>query len=132
VGPLPFLCPAGGGGWNLVILPANNPNLFIIKPFICLPLFSSPLFQVFCPLVLQFSFPCKSNLVARKQGRCAEKASAQLFRISDCGFRIFLVFFFNPHSAIGIPQFGCPPGPENEARLMVFARNALASGPGNA
>jgi hypothetical protein len=98
--------------------------------------------------------------VVRKQGRCAEKASAQLFRIADCGFRIFLVFFFNPHSAIGIPQFGggpigryrirnsecgirnfyfffsiphlnCPPGPENEARLMVFARNALASGPGN-
>jgi hypothetical protein len=26
--------------------------------------------------------------------------------ISDCGFRIFWVFFFNPHSAIGIPQFG--------------------------
>jgi hypothetical protein len=34
-------------------------------------------------------------LVARGQGRCAQKASAQLFRISD-----FLVFFFNPHSAI--------------------------------
>jgi len=26
----------------------------------------------------------------------------------------------------------CPPGPRNDARLMVFARNALASGPGNA
>jgi len=94
--------------------------------------------------------------VARKQGRCAEKASAQLFRIADFGFRIFLVFFFNPHSAIGIPQFGggpigrpagrpynaitlflgertaCPPGLRDETRLMVFARNALASGPGNA
>jgi len=102
------------------------------------------------------------------RGRCAEKASAQLFRISDFGFRIFLIFFFNPHSAIGIPQFGggpigryrirnsecgirnspfffsiphpaigiphlnCPATPRNEARLMVFARNALASGPGNA
>jgi hypothetical protein len=54
--------------------------------------------------------------------------------ISDCGLRIsdFLVFFFNPHSAIGIPHLNCPPGPRNEARLMVFARNALASGPGNA
>jgi len=35
-----------------------------------------------------------------------------------------------------IPVFGkrkaCPPGPENEARLMIFARNALVSGPGNA
>jgi hypothetical protein len=54
--------------------------------------------------------------------------------ISDCGFRIsdFLVFFFNPHSAFYIPHLGCPPGPRNETRLMVFARNALASGPGNA
>jgi hypothetical protein len=54
--------------------------------------------------------------------------------ISDFGFRIsdFLVFFFNPHSAIGIPHLGCPPGPGSEARLMVFSRNALASGPGNA
>jgi hypothetical protein len=51
----------------------------------------------------------KSKLVARKQGRCAEKASAQLFRIADFGFRIFWVFFFNPHSAIGIPQFGGGP-----------------------
>jgi len=29
--------------------------------------------------------------------------------ISDCGFRIFWIFFFNPHSAIGIPQFGGGP-----------------------
>jgi len=41
----------------------------------------------------------KSKLVARKQGRCAEKASAQLFRISDCGFRIFWISF-----SIRIPQ----------------------------
>ena len=26
----------------------------------------------------------------------------------------------------------CPPGPKNGMRLMIFARNALASGPGNA
>jgi hypothetical protein len=54
--------------------------------------------------------------------------------ISDFGLRIsdFLDFFFNLHSAIGIPQFGCPPGPRNEARLMIFARNALVFGPGNA
>jgi hypothetical protein len=26
----------------------------------------------------------------------------------------------------------CPPGPRNGMRLMVFPRNALASGPGNA
>jgi len=47
--------------------------------------------------------------VAREQGRYAQKASAQLFRIADFGFRIFLVFLFNPHSAIGIPQFGGGP-----------------------
>jgi len=52
--------------------------------------------------------------------------------ILDFGFRVFWVFFFNPHSAIGIPHLNCPPGPRNEGRLMVFARNALASGPGNA
>jgi len=66
------------------------------------------------PSLLRFSFLLKSKLVARKQGRCVEKASAQLFRISDCGFRIFLVFFFNPHSAIGIPHLNCPPDPMKE------------------
>jgi hypothetical protein len=115
----------------------------------------------------------KGYLVARKQGCCAEKASASYFglRISDFGFRIFLIFFFNPHSAIAIPQFAggpigrypirnsecgirnfyfffsiphsaigiphlnCPPGPRNETRLMVFARNPANGGtswPGNA
>jgi hypothetical protein len=70
--------------------------------------------------------------VARKQGRYAEKASAD--SISDFELRIsdFGVFFFNPHSAVDIPQFRGPPGPRNDARLMVFARNALAFGPGNA
>jgi len=52
-------------------------------------------------------------------------------RNSECGIRNFYFFFSIPHSAIGIPHLNCPPGPENEARLMVFARNALASGPGN-
>jgi len=51
--------------------------------------------------ILEISFA-----LARGQGRGPQKASAQLFRIADFGFRIFLVFFFNPHSAIGIPQFG--------------------------
>jgi len=36
----------------------------------------------------------------------------------------------------GYPVLGertaCPPGPRNEVCLMVFARNALAFGPGNA
>jgi len=43
--------------------------------------------------------------VARTQGPGAQKASAN--RISDFELRIsdFGVFFFNPHSAIHIPQF---------------------------
>ena len=61
-------------------------------------------------------------LVVRGQGPCAQKASAQLFRIADFGFRIFWVFFFNPHSAIGIPQFeGGPIGrPKFGIRKVEF------------
>jgi hypothetical protein len=44
-------------------------------------------------------FLLKSKLVAREQGRFAQKASAHLFRISDCGFRIFWISF-----SIRIPQ----------------------------
>jgi hypothetical protein len=51
---------------------------------------------------------------------------------SECGIRNFYFFFPIPHSALCIPHFNCPPGPRKEGRLMVFARNALASGPGNA
>ena len=64
--------------------------------------------QEACPL-LRLSFLWESKLVAREQGRYAQKASAHLFWISDCGFRIFLVLFFNPHSAIYNPQFGGGP-----------------------
>jgi hypothetical protein len=79
-------------------------------------------------------------------------------RISDCGFQIsdLFDFFFNPHSAIGIPQFGggplgrpagrpymgiplfsekerfARPCPRKDRCLMIFARKALASGPGRA
>ncbi len=45
-----------------------------------------------------------------KKEACGPKARALRAKsigsvISDCGFRIFLVFFYNPHSAIGIPHF---------------------------
>jgi len=56
------------------------------------------------PSLLRLSFLRKSKLVARKQGRYAKKAAAQLFRISDCRFRIFLFSF-----SIRIPQFGGGP-----------------------
>jgi hypothetical protein len=79
---------------------------------------------------LRVCFLLESKLVAQKQGRYAQKASACPFWISNCGFRI-LGFSFS----IRIPQstirnLGGPPGLRNEVRLMVFERNALASGPG--
>jgi hypothetical protein len=102
---------------------------------------------------LCFSFLRKSKLVARKQGRYAQKASAgkefqpeipSRFRRKRRAYRAlpnsefgmgnseFFASLSIPHSAIGIPHFGCPPGPRNDARLMILARNALAFGPGNA
>jgi hypothetical protein len=56
------------------------------------------------------------------------KAGPALFRIADFGLRIFLVFFFNPHSAIHIRQFGCPPDSKNEACLMVLGATPLLPG----
>jgi hypothetical protein len=41
----------------------------------------------------------KSKLVARKQGRCAQKASAQLFRIADFEFFRFSFSIRIPQSA---------------------------------
>jgi len=69
---------------------------------------------------LQISFA-----VARGQGRGPRKASA--YSISDFELWIsdFVVFFFNPHSAIDIPQCHGPTGPRNESCLMVSAGNAL-------
>jgi hypothetical protein len=58
--------------------------------------------------------------VVREQGRYVQKASAQLFRIADFEFRIFWVFFFNPHSAIGIPQFGGGPVGRYPIRNVEF------------
>jgi len=87
-------------------------------------LFCQEMNRICPPSLLRLPFLRKSKLVARKQGRCAEKASAQLFRIPDFGF-----FWFS--FSIRIPHLNCPPDPENEPCLMVFARNALAFGPGN-
>jgi hypothetical protein len=52
------------------------------------------------------------------------------FWISNCGFRIFCFFYFNPHSAIYIPQFQRPARSMNGSCLMVFAQKLLAPGPG--
>jgi hypothetical protein len=48
------------------------------------------------------------------------------FGIRNVEFGIFTSFF-----SFRIPHSNCPPGLRNETCLMVFARNALASGPGN-
>jgi hypothetical protein len=99
-----------------------------------------------CPLsLLPFSFPGKSELVARKQGRCAQKASAgKVFHpeIPPClrkmrrahrapSHALRVTHLQGKPSVLG-KRTASPPGPGNEARLMVLARNALASGPGNA
>jgi len=52
-----------------------------------------------CPQLWRLFFLLQSKLVAREQGRYAEKASAQLFRIANFGFRIFCFPF-----SIRIPQ----------------------------
>jgi len=100
------------------------------------------------------SFLRKSRVVAWKQGHCAEKASAQLFRIADFGFFKFSFSIRIPQSTIRNfvrrahrapgraplhrtnPVLGkrmaCPPGPKHERCLMVFSRKALASRPGKA
>jgi hypothetical protein len=79
--------------------------------------------------------------VARKQGRCAEKASAgKEFQPEILlGFRRMGRAARAPGRAPlhrKTPLLGertaCPPDPRNDLCLMIFPRNALASGPGTA
>jgi hypothetical protein len=58
--------------------------------------------------------------VAWKEGRYTQKASDQVFRIADLGFRIFLLSFFNPHSAICNPQFRGPIQWKNNCLRMMI------------
>jgi hypothetical protein len=91
--------------------------------------------------LLPASFQLKSKLVARRQGRCAEKASAGKEIHSEphpCFRRMRQAHRASSHGKRVTPQHqntpalrertAWPPGPRNEGRLMVFARNALASG----
>jgi len=79
--------------------------------------------------------------VARKEGRWAEKASAGKEFCPE-----ILPGFRRMGRAAGAPgraplhrktpvlgeRTACPPGPRNEACLMIFPPSALASGPGMA
>jgi hypothetical protein len=86
-------------------------------------------------------FLLQTELVARKQGRCTEKASAgkEFHPEILLGFRRMGRAARAPGWAPlhrKIPVLGersaCPPDPRNDLCLMIFPRNALASGPGNA
>ena len=81
-----------------------------------------------CPPSLLKLFSLReSNLVdreSRQRRDYAQKASARLFRISD-----FLVFFFNPHSAIYNPQFGGGPIGRPYIGITLFLRQELLARP---
>jgi len=86
-------------------------------------------------------FLLESKLVARKQGHCAEKASAgkelcpeilPCFRRMGRAARAPGRAPLHRKTPVLEERTACPPGPRNEACLMIFARNALASGPGMA
>ena len=94
-----------------------------------------------CPSsLLRFSFLLRNKLVARKSRLwrdCAEKASAgkEIHSETPACFRRMRRAHRAPlqwNTLVLRERTACPPGPRNEARLMVFACNALASGPGNA
>jgi hypothetical protein len=87
------------------------------------------------------SFRRESKLVARMRGRCAEKASAgkefppeirSCFRKGRRAYRAPGRAPLQRNNPVLRERTACPPSPRNERRLMVFSRNALASGPGNA
>ena len=88
-----------------------------------------------CPL-LRFFFLPKSKLVARKQGRCAEKTSAgkeihseippcfrRMGRAHRAPSHAKRVTSLHRNTSALRERTACPPGPRNEACLMVFARN---------
>ena len=93
------------------------------------------------PSLLRLPFLRKSELVARKQGRCVQKASAgkelppeipPCFRRNRRAHRApGRAPLHRTNPAAGQRQ-ACPPDPGNEVGLMIFARNALAFGPGTA
>jgi hypothetical protein len=97
-----------------------------------------------CFTLVIFS-PGKGRLVARMQGRRAPKASAgtDFHPKIPQGFRRMRRAHRAPGHALRVTPLqvknsvlgeraAYPPGPGNDARLMIFARNGLASGPGNA
>jgi len=93
-------------------------------------------FSLLLPFLLR-----KTELAARKQGHGAEKVSAgkEFQPETLLGFRRMGRAARAPSRAPlhrKTPLLGertaCPPGPRNDLGLMVFPRQALASGPGMA
>jgi hypothetical protein len=93
------------------------------------------------PSLLRFFFLRESKLVDREQGRYAQKISAgkefpkeilsclrKVRRAYPAPVRVPL----QRNNPVLARRMACPPAPENEDRLIVFGRNALASGPGKA
>jgi hypothetical protein len=83
----------------------------------------------------------KSKLVDREQGHYAEKASAgkefaqeilPCIRKARRAYRAPGRAPLHRNNPVLAQRMACPPTPENDWCLMVFARNALAPGPGNA
>jgi hypothetical protein len=116
VGPLPFRRPAGGRSRDLFILPANNPNLFIIKPFICLPFFRPPPSSSFARWFCNSLFRVKAVLWSGSKGVARKKHRPSYFgfRIADFGFFWFSFSIRIPQSAFrnleagpsGVTEFG--------------------------
>jgi hypothetical protein len=90
----------------------------------------------------------EAKLVDRERGGYAQKASAgeKFAKVVLSCFRIVRRAYRAPSSQSSLndrtplqriyfilgERMACPPAPENETCLMVFARNPLAAGPGNA
>jgi hypothetical protein len=123
-----------------------NPQFLIQGPicFLSSLQVESPLGNSLPTFTFAILFLPKNKLVARKSRLwrdCAQKASAgkEIQSKILLGFRKMRRAHRAPSRAplhrdtpVLRERRACPPGPRNDACLMVFPRNALAFGPGNA
>ncbi len=120
---------------KLMLRTALHERLSLQVPHKYGPISLAPLHFLFFP------FMRKNKVVARKEGRGAQRASAgkeiqpeipldfrKVRRVDRAPGRASLQ---RTQPARGEKR-ACPPDPRNEVCLMVFARHALPSGPGKA